>query len=106
MRPIIPTIIVALTASATLAASAAADPINATGVRTYERTCDNATTYTTFKVGHGASFIAGTDGKFVNLNGGNAAAAQADEVINCDFVQVDGPVKGSTDGTLTSKIVP
>ena len=88
-----------------LATAAFGDPVNATGVRTYERVCDNGIDYTTYKVGHGAAFIAGSDEKFVNLNGGNAAAAQ-DDLVTCDFVQVDGPAKGATSGTLTSKIVP
>jgi hypothetical protein len=88
-----------------LATAAFGNPVNATGVRTYERVCDNGMAYTTYKVGHGAAFIAGSDEKFVNLGGGNAAAAQ-DDLVACDFVQVDGPTKGATSGALTSKIVP
>jgi hypothetical protein len=105
MRLTIPTILIAAASSAALAAAASADPINATGVRTYERVCDNGMSYMTYKVGHGAAFIAGANEKFVNLNGGNAAEVQ-DDLVTCDYVQVDGPTKGSTSGTLTSKIVP
>jgi hypothetical protein len=104
MRRTVPTVVIAAAACAAFASAASADPINATGVRTYERTCDDGSTYSTYKVGHGASFIAGTDQKFVNLYG--SAADAHDGIVTCSFIQVDGPPKGATDGTLTSKIVP
>jgi hypothetical protein len=99
------TALITATLCGALATTALGNPVNATGVRTYERVCDNGMAYTTYKVGHGAAFIAGSDEKLVNLNGGNAAAVQGD-LVTCDFVQIDGPAKGSTSGTLTSKIVP
>ncbi|HEX4734970.1 MAG TPA: hypothetical protein VH247_11185 [Thermoleophilaceae bacterium] len=34
------------------------------------------------------------------------SAAVHDDAVTCDFVQVDGPTKGATSGTLTSEIVP
>jgi hypothetical protein len=104
MRLTAPTILLAAASCAALAPVASADPLNATGVRTYERSCDDGTTYTTYKVGHGAAFISGTDQKFVNLFG--TAAQVQDGLLTCTFVQVDGPTKGATSGTLTSKIVP
>ena len=108
MRFPIPTLLIAAASCAALAPAASADPIDATGVRTYERVCYDGityTSYTTYKVGHGAAFIAGTDEKFVNLNGGNAAAVQ-DGLVTCEYQQTEGPTKGASFGTLTSKIVP
>src|SRR4051794_19082839 len=63
MRFHIPTLLIAAASCGALAPVASANPIDATGVRTYERVCDNGMTYTTYKVGHGAAFVAGTDEK-------------------------------------------